>query len=126
MPQELENCPPAGQAELALPPEVAALEQCPECEQYKRSEDKGYSLRRAWYIGLTTGFCLLVSAALVFLHYDGPLAQQYVTGLLSLAGTVCICYLGAGVVDRQRFLERLGDGFGRHRDHDGDGPDAPK
>lgn len=98
----------------------------PECEEYKRNQDKGYSLRRAFYVGLTTAFCIIVPAGLAFMHYDGPLATQVANGLLNLAGTVCIFYLGAGVVDRQRFLERLGDGFGRRRREDGDGPDAPK
>lgn len=124
MQSETDPVPSAPVAEQALPTEEVRCGSLPECEEYKRDQDKGYSLRRAWYIGLTTAFSLVVSATLVFLHYDGPMAQQYVTGLLGLAGTVCICYLGAGVVDRQRFLERLGDSFGRRRDHDGDG-DGP-
>lgn len=115
---------PAGVVDAPPDTPAAAPVPCgtlPECEEYRRNQDKGYSLRRAFYVGLSTAFALLVSATLVFMHYDGPLATQYVTGLLNFAGTICIFYLGAGVVDRQRFLERLGDGFGRRRDGDGDG-----
>lgn len=90
----------------------------PECEEYKRCEDKGYSRRRAWYIGITTAWCIVVPVVFVFTNHESEMAKQTATALLGLAGTICICYLGAGVLDRQKFLERLGDGFGRRREND--------
>lgn len=103
------------------PAPAAVCGTLPECDLYQRGLDKGYSMRRAIYIGVTTAFCLISSSVLVFLHYDGPMATQYISAAMSLAGTICICYLTAGAIDKQRFLERLGDGFGRRRDGDGDG-----
>lgn len=107
-----------GETSPAAAAEPTPCGSLPECEEYKRCEDKGYSRRRAWYIGLCTAFSLIVSATLVFLHYDGPMAQQYVTGLLSFAGTICICYLGAGVIDRSEILHKIGDGWRHHGDEE--------
>jgi hypothetical protein len=104
-------------------PENAGRDDDAPCEAtlYQRDQDRGYSMRRAIYVGLSTTFALVVPTVLVFMHYDGPLATQLVNGLINLASTICMLYLGAGVIDRSQILHRIGEGFSRRRDGDGDG-----
>jgi hypothetical protein len=83
---------------------------------YARAQDKGYSIRRAFYVGLSTAFCLIVSAVLVFGGYNGPLTEVYVKSLMEFAIYICGFYLGAGVLDRSQILHRIGDGWGRRGD----------
>lgn len=90
----------------------------PECEDYERKKDKGYSFRRALYVGITTAWCIIMPVVFVLTGHETELAKQTAVALLGLASTICICYLGAGVIDRQRFLERLGDGMGNRRKGD--------
>lgn len=94
----------------------------PECEAYERSKDKGYSKRRAWYIGLVTVWCLVVPVVFVMTGHETELAKMVATSLIGLAGTVCAFYLGAGVLDRSKFLDKMGDGFGNrggwHKEED--------
>lgn len=116
MEDETKDCAPP---DAAPPTDAAPCGSLPECEEYKRGQDKGYSLRRACYVGITTAWCVIVPVAMVFTGHESEMAKQTASALLGLAGTICICYLGAGVIDRQRFLERLGDGFGRRREGEG-------
>lgn len=108
---------PTADAPSIVQSETPVCGSLPECEEYRRTADRGYSMRRAWYIGITTAFCLISALALTALHYDGAMATQYVTAVLNLAGTICICYLGAGVIDRSEILHKIGDGWHR-RDND--------
>lgn len=54
-----------------------------------------------------------MSSYLVLNGTTGPLATTLVEGLMQLAITLVIFYLGASVVDRSDVLGRMGDGFGR-------------
>jgi len=115
-----EQAPP----EQSVPGEPAAAPDgapvcIPECEQYERHKDKGYSRRRAWYVGITTAWCILCPVIFVIMGKDSELAKQTANGLLGLAGTICMFYLGAGVVDRSRVLEKVGDGWSRRWRGDG-------
>lgn len=103
------EAPPAAQADDCRRPDCPLLND----SEYQRKHDRGYSLRRAWYIGTVTAFCLIVPAVVVFGGYTGDLSNKLVEGLLGLASTVAISYLCAGVVDRSQVLARIGDRWRR-------------
>ena len=70
-------------------------------------------VRRAAFVFTSFAFCLGMSSYLVLSDTTGPLATVLVEGLIQLAITLVIFYLGASVVDRSDVLGRMGDGFSR-------------
>lgn len=93
----------------------------PECDAYNRQVDKGYSRRRAWYIGLTTAWCIITPVVFVFTGKTDELAKTVSAALLGLSGTVCVCYIGGGVLDRSQILHKIGDGWARRREDEEEG-----
>lgn len=70
-------------------------------------------LRRAVFAYTTTFACIGCTAAALFLKLEGSLAERIVAALMSYAELMAMLYLGAGVLDRSKVLDRLGESFGR-------------
>lgn len=70
-------------------------------------------LRRAAYIACVTGFCLGMPALLTLLNYESAMAEMLSKTMLGLAELCVYLYLGAGVLDRSKVLDKIGDGFAK-------------
>lgn len=71
------------------------------------------AIRRAFYIGCTTAFCLVMPSVFVLMGYEGMLVERTSQALLSLAELLAMLYLGAGVIDRSKVLDKIGEGLAK-------------
>jgi hypothetical protein len=70
-------------------------------------------LRRAVFAYTTTFTCIGCTGFALFLKLEGPLAERAVSSLMNYAELMAMLYLGAGVLDRSRLLDKLGERFNR-------------
>lgn len=79
--------------------------------------DEVSRLRRAVFAYVGTFGSLGCAISFVYLGYTGPLVERVADSLIEFSMTMALLYLGAGVLDRSRLLNRIGDGF-RRRPYD--------
>lgn len=75
------------------------------------ASERGYSLRRLFYVVTTTAACLTIPTVMVFVGASGPMAEAVAKGMLNIAEVNVWLYLGAGVLDRSGILSKIGEGF---------------
>lgn len=68
-------------------------------------------IRRASYIMGVTAYCVLMPGVFVLMKIDSGLADLVSRSLLSLAELCVMLYLGAGVLDRSKILDKVGEGI---------------
>ena len=77
----------------------------------RKAVERAYSVRRYVYAFGVTVFVILFDAFLVLMQYESTLAQLFVKASMELVGAIALYYLCAGLIDRSRILDRIGDRF---------------
>lgn len=70
-------------------------------------------LRRAVFAYSTTFTCIGCTGFALVHKLEGPLAERAVSSLMNYAELMAMLYLGAGVLDRSRLLDKFGESFNR-------------
>lgn len=83
--------------------------------------------RRAYYIFAVTAFSLVMASAVVLIGMDSKIAEHFSLGLLDLVEILAIIYVSAGVIDRSKILNKVGEvvegRLGRPRRREGNSND---
>lgn len=65
--------------------------------------------RRSYYIFAVTAFSLVMASVVVLIGMDSKIAEHFSLGLLDLVEILAIIYVSAGVIDRGKILNKVGE-----------------